>query len=124
MATIITREVVGGKAILNGRPLAEWLPEVVDLIVERFSPEMVISFGSVAGGTDGPDSDIDVLVVFSDLPGRHHDVATSILQALDDLPVPVDVMVTDQGEIASKGSLPGMLRVAMREGRVVYSRSD
>jgi hypothetical protein len=38
-------------------------------------------------------------------------------------PVPVDLLVTDPAEIAERGDLPGILRVALREGRVVYERA-
>jgi len=37
---------------------------VVDEVVRATDPDEVILFGSVARGEDGPDSDIDLLVVF------------------------------------------------------------
>lgn len=59
----ISIEVVDGKVRYNGRTLAEWVPSVVRDIVAACDPLQVIAFGSVALGEDGPDSDIDVLVV-------------------------------------------------------------
>jgi predicted nucleotidyltransferase len=56
-------EVVGGKAVYNGRPLADWVPEVIQRVFERTDALRVVVFGSVRRGDDGPDSDIDLLVV-------------------------------------------------------------
>ncbi|MGH9113403.1 MAG: nucleotidyltransferase domain-containing protein, partial [Acidimicrobiales bacterium] len=67
MATV-TYEVRDGRALYNGRPLRDWVPDIVEAIVARFDPVKVILFGSVADGTDGPDSDLDFLVVLDDAP--------------------------------------------------------
>ena len=37
-------------------------------------------------------------------------------------PVPLDVLVTDEAELAERGDLPGILRMALREGIVEYAR--
>ncbi|MGH3921779.1 MAG: nucleotidyltransferase domain-containing protein [Pseudonocardiaceae bacterium] len=115
--------VVDGKARYNGRALADWVPAALERIVAAFAPVRVILFGSVARGDDGPDSDIDLLVVLHEIPGRRHDAAVAVLRALRDLPPPVDVLVTDPRRIAETGDLPGVLRVALREGRVVHDRA-
>ncbi len=117
-----TREIVNGKARYDGRTLAEWLPEVVSRIVDGFDPLRIIVFGSVARGDDGPDADIDLLVVFDKIAGRRHDVAVSVLRRLRGLPVAVDIFPTDAVRIAQSGNLPGVLRVALREGRIVHER--
>ena len=119
----VTREVVDGKAHYGGRPLAEWLPEIVARIVDGFDPLRIMVFGSVARGDDGPDADIDLLVVFDKIEGRRHDVAVSLLRRLRGLPVAVDVFPTDLAKIARTGHLPGVLRAALREGRVVHERA-
>ncbi|MGH2707929.1 MAG: nucleotidyltransferase domain-containing protein [Actinomycetota bacterium] len=118
----LTYQVVDGKASWDGRTLAEWLPDVVARIVDGFAPLQVILFGSVARGDDDPDSDIDLLVVFDKIRGRRHDAAVSVLRALRGLPVPVDIFPTDPVWIDRSGNLPGTLRVALREGKVVYER--
>ena len=107
----------------SGRSLADWVPTAVSRVVAEFAPTQVILFGSVARGDEGPGSDIDLLVVLEKIKGRRHDPAVAVLRCLRDLPPPVDVMVTDPPHIAAAGKLPGMLRVALREGRVVYDRA-
>lgn len=116
----VTYAVRDGKAIYDGRTLAEWVPEVVRCLVERFEPSQVVLFGSVARGDDGSDSDIDLLVVLPKLQIRHHDAAVAMLRALRDLPVPVDVVVTDVSELEERSAAPGVVRVALRDGVVVH----
>jgi predicted nucleotidyltransferase len=48
----------------DGKTLAELWPSVVTEVVCAVNPAEVILSGSMARGDDGPDSDIDLLVVF------------------------------------------------------------
>jgi predicted nucleotidyltransferase len=114
--------VIDGKVRYDGRTLAEWVPEVVSRIVDGFDPRRIILFGSVARGDEGPDADIDLLVVFDEIEGRRHDAAVSLLRRLRGLPVAVDVFPTDLARLEQCAHAPGVLRVALREGRVVHER--
>jgi predicted nucleotidyltransferase len=110
--------VVDGKAIYDGRPLAAWVPEVVARVFERTGATRVVVFGGVARGDDGPDSDIDLVVVLPTVTRRHDD-AVRVMRALRDLPPPVDVLVVDQAGLERQSQLPGVIRVAMREGWLI-----
>jgi uncharacterized protein len=110
-------QVVDGKALYNGRRLAEWVPDVAQRIFECSAAERVILFGSVARGDDNPDSDIDVIVVLP-ITGSRHDVGVQLSRELSEMPVPVDVMVVDSEAFPTEARLPGIVRVAVREGRV------
>src|SRR6266850_1145411 len=44
----------------------EAIEEITRRLVEYFQPERIYLFGSVARGDDGPDSDLDFLVVVPD----------------------------------------------------------
>jgi predicted nucleotidyltransferase len=113
-----------GKALYDGRTLAEWCPDVVSAIVYAVNPVEIILFGSVARGDDGPDSDVDLLVVLdSAAPATKLERAVTA-RASAGAPVPVDLFVTDMTELAERGDLPGLLRVAIREGRRVYARAS
>ena len=101
-----------------GRTLADWVPQVVDRLFARSAAERIILFGSLARGEDDENSDIDVLVVMP-LTGRHHDAGVQLMTELADLlPVPVDVVVVDSANFPTESRLPGIVRVAVREGRV------
>lgn len=111
-------EVVAGKALYDGRSLMAWAPRVADRIVERCGASQVVLHGSVARGEDGPDSDIDLLVVMP-IPGRRHDTSVRILDQLRDMPVPVDITVVDPDQLMAESAVPGVVRRAMREGRLL-----
>jgi len=106
----------------DGRTLAEWLPYVVARIAERFAPERIVLFGSLARGEAGFDSDIDLLVEFDRAMDKHA-TAVALRGAIEDVPAPVDFLVTDTEEIRRRGTVPGLtLSAAIREGTVVYER--
>ena len=58
----IAYAVRDSRAEWDGRLLREWVPELVGAVVATFDPQRIVLFGSVANGSDGPDSDIDLLV--------------------------------------------------------------
>ena len=105
-----------------GRTLLEWLPVVVARVADRFGPERIVLFGSLGRGEAGPDSDIDLLVVFRDAVARRS-TAVALRLAIADIPAPVDFVVTDLDEIDRRGGIAGpALGTALREGKVVYRR--
>ncbi len=52
------------KALYNKKTLKEWLSSAVDDLVSALDPVQIYLFGSLACGDDGPDSDLDLMVVF------------------------------------------------------------
>ncbi len=113
-----------GLFLYEGKTLEEWLPSVVERVVERFDPLKVVLFGSLARGEANYDSDVDLLVVFDrvELENKRK-LTVDIRRALAEIPVPVDVIVTDVDEIRRRGHLVGpILRPALEEGKVVYER--
>jgi predicted nucleotidyltransferase len=111
-------EVVAGKARYNGRSLASWVDDVTARIFERSEASKIVVFGSVQRGDDGPDSDIDLLVVLPQV-SRRHDDAVRVLRVLRDMPVPIDLIVIDEASLEERSHEPGLVRVALREGRVL-----
>ena len=91
-------------------------------IVEGFDPLQVILFGSYARGDNGPESDVDLLVVLP--PGSDkYQKSAEISRALQDVPLPKDVIVTTPVEMSRRGALVGpMLRPALKEGKVLFEQ--
>ncbi len=118
-------EVRDGKVLYEGRTLADWVPEVVDAVVKACDPEQVILFGSVARGDDGPDSDLDLMVVLSSVDySRRHELEAALYGALGGA-VPVQVFVTDLRECERRRDVIGSMHYwPLREGRVVYARAS
>lgn len=114
---------IGGKALYDGRRLVDWASEVAGLIAERFDATRIVLFGSVSRGDDGPDSDIDLLVVLP-IVGRRHDVTVSVLTALRDIPAPVSIVVVDSTRFDEEATTPGIVRAAMREGKTLWRSTD
>ncbi len=114
-----------GPFLYEGRTLEEWIPSAVERVVERFDPLKLILFGSLARGEPNYDSDMDLLVVFEHVELENkRNLAVEIHRALADVPVPVDIVVTDVDEIERRGHIVGtVLRPALREGKVLYERS-
>ena len=89
------------------------------------TPAEVILFGSVARGEDGPDSDIDLLVVFDHVdPADKRSMMARIRSAINTF-APVDVIVSDPVEMARRRDDVGsILYWPAREGRSVYRRAS
>ncbi len=113
-----------GLFLYQGKTLEEWLPSVVERVVERFDPLKVVLFGSLARGEPNYDSDVDLLVVFDNVELENkRKLTVDIRRALAEIPVPVDIVVTDVDEIRRRGHLVRpILRPALEEGKVVYER--
>ena len=113
-------EFFDGKVRYDGQSLIAWASHVADRIVERCDASSVILYGSVARGDDGPESDIDLLVVMP-IVSRRHDTAVCVLNELRDLPVRVCITVVDPARLKEEAAVPSVVRAAMREGRVLVA---
>lgn len=117
-------EIVDGKARYDGLTLAEWVPSMVDDLVRALDPIRIVLFGSVARGDDTNDSDIDLLIVLPQIdPGQKMNRCLEARLAVS-APVPMDLFVVDVAEMDRRADLPGTLRVACTEGRVLYERAN
>jgi len=104
------------------RPISETLPQAVRRIARALQPEQIILFGSYAGGTPTPDSDVDLLVVMqTDAPSKDRSWAVSRL--LLPRPFPVDILVRTPQEIEralAKGDF--FIQGILKQGKVLYER--
>ncbi len=107
----------------DGRTLREWVTPLVHQLVRVLKPRKIILFGSVATGKDGPDSDIDLMVVVDELPPQGKRSLITTAHAGITVPAPVDILITTPKEIKERGAIVGTpLYWALREGKVVYER--
>lgn len=99
-----------------------WLPTMKRRIVDRFSPERIVLFGSQVSGEARWDSDIDLLVVLSEIDDPRR-VRLEIRRALRDIPIAKDIFVTTPGRAARFGAITGsLLHPALHEGATIYVR--
>ena len=102
----------------------EFISIMTDRIVREFDPLQIILFGSQARGDADPDSDIDLLVVFSELTDKRK-TAVDIQNVLDDLPVAKDILVSTPEELErSRTRIGSVLRYAQQEGKILWKNSN
>ena len=97
---------------------------LVRRIAERFAPDKIILFGSRARGDAGPESDIDLLVLFSDVadPNKR---AAELYASLLDFPRPTDIVVSTTSRFERYRDVVNTVYwPAAREGKVLYERTD
>jgi predicted nucleotidyltransferase len=109
---------------VNNRPdSAALIAEMVRRIVKTCDPERIILFGSHARGTPGPDSDADFLVI-TRLYGDRRDVRLAIRRSLSGIGLSKDVVVVTPEEVERyQGCAGTIIRMALRDGKVLYQRA-
>ena len=113
-------ELHGSNPAVN---IDEALREIVERIVNGFSPRKIILFGSRARGTAAAESDVDLLVV-TDRPGSRRQQAIAIDLALADIRVAKDVLVVGMEELERDRDVVGTIAYpAWHEGIVLYDRA-
>ncbi len=98
----------------------EFISIMTERIVQGFNPLQIILFGSQARGDADRNSDIDLLVVFSELADKRK-TAVDIRVALADLPVAKDILISTPEELERHRTRIGsVLRYAQQEGKVLW----
>jgi predicted nucleotidyltransferase len=96
------------------------IESAVKLLAEAAQPEQIILFGSHARGDADAGSDIDLLVIESEVADRAGEMVR-LRRLLRPLGVPFDVLVYSRDEVERWGRQPGSaLYWALKEGMVVY----
>jgi predicted nucleotidyltransferase len=99
---------------------SEQIESAVRTIVDAAKPERVVLFGSYARGDATDDSDLDLLVIESEVADRAREMVR-LRRLLRPLRLPVDVLVVSTDEVAAWSGQPGSaLYWALREGAVVH----
>jgi len=96
------------------------IQQAAQLLGEAANPAKVILFGSYARGDAGEDSDLDFLVIESDMHDKFNEMVR-LRQVLRPLKVAADVLVYSQAEIDQQQDVcSSAVYWALREGRVLY----
>ncbi len=94
--------------------------EIVRRILSVARPDRVIVFGSAATGEMTEDSDVDVLVLESQV-GNRRDEASRIRASLSGLGIPFDVIVMATGRFEeTKNVIGGIAYPAKKYGKTLY----
>ncbi|MGI8992430.1 MAG: nucleotidyltransferase domain-containing protein [Bryobacteraceae bacterium] len=91
-------------------------------IAERFAPERVVLFGSHARGDAGEESDVDLMVLFTEIDNPR-DRAAEIYIALAGCGFAKDILVSTVSRFERYRNVPNTVYWPIsREGRVLYER--
>ena len=97
------------------------MKEIVRRIVEVAKPDRIILFGSRARGDASSGSDVDLLVVKSNVRSRR-EIADQIYAKLIGVPVPIDVLVLTPDDIVKYAEAAGtILPSVLKEGIEIYA---
>ena len=121
----VSYAVRDGHAEWAGRSLQDWVPDLVATIVAAFAPAKVVLFGSVVHGIDGPDSDIDLLVVLDEAPlTDRRRLMVELRRATRAITAPHDVLVTSLEDFERNQASPGTTEFEpAQRGVVIHERS-
>ena len=101
----------------------ETIQAITQLIVERFQPEQVILFGSVARGEEDENSDLDLMVVLGHNDEEGRDGYAIRLAIAENFVLPVDVLIRSADVLARYRQNPNsMLSRMLEDSEVLYDR--
>lgn len=98
--------------------------ELLNSVVAHFAPQRVILFGSAARGEEGPDSDIDLLVVLDDDAPPEKLTAKAVHAARGTYGKAVDIIPCRASVLLARARAVGSFaHIALRDGVTVYERA-
>jgi predicted nucleotidyltransferase len=96
--------------------------ELTERIVQEFSPERVVLFGSYASGNPRPDSDVDLLVILP-FEGKSFRKSLEILNRVNP-GFPVDLLARRPDDTARRyREGDPLIREALDHGQVLHERN-
>ena len=97
--------------------------KAVSLLNKAVDPTKIILFGSYARNQEKEESDVDFLVILSEVKNKYKEMVY-LKRVLRPLHIPVDVLVFSKQEVEDWGHLPGtVLYWALKEGKVVHEKA-
>lgn len=89
-------------------------------IVEKYKPEKIILFGSIAQEKFSSDSDVDLIIIKKDTPLYGADRIRELSKMID-RNIPVDLLVYRPEEFEKRLKMGDpFLKAILREGKVLY----
>jgi len=96
------------------------IQSITKQLIEKYSPEKIILFGSAARGESGPDSDADFLIIKKQTPYYGSDRIRE-LSPIIERNIPVDFFIYRPEEFEKRLEMGDpFLKAILKEGRVLY----
>ena len=98
------------------------ISQMINCLVEQFSPQWIIPFGSHARGMADDKSDVDLLVI-TPFTGKRRDLLVEMDRALRGIGLALDLILLTPDEFERDREIPGTIaRPASREEKILYER--
>ena len=98
------------------------IDKIVEIIVQNYSPEKIILFGSYATGNPDKDSDLDLVIIKNTAIPRYKRTR-EIFKHLRGIKVPLDMLVYNNNEIKKWQKVENaFITQVMKRGNVLYER--
>ena len=96
------------------------IQDITHQIIEKYSPEKIILFGSAARGNAGPDSDADFLIVKKDTPHYGADRIRELSRIIK-RKIAVDFLIYRPEELEKRLKMGDpFLKAILKEGKVLH----
>ncbi|HOB21310.1 MAG: nucleotidyltransferase domain-containing protein [Firmicutes bacterium] len=103
--------------------MKELVHQMAKRIADKFHPQKIILFGSLARGEAKTESDVDLLIVLECSNQQKRELQVAIRRELRDFKIPKDIIVTNQEELHKyKDAWWTIYQPALKEGVVLYER--
>jgi predicted nucleotidyltransferase len=99
------------------------LRRVLKILKEKYRPDRVILYGSLATGRIHPSSDLDLVIVKKNLPKRYWDRVKEVSALLADRDVAIDFTIWTPDELQDDRENPFLKEEVMKKGKTVYERA-
>jgi predicted nucleotidyltransferase len=96
------------------------IKSITTQIVEKYKPEKIILFGSIAREKSSSDSDVDLIIIKKDTPLYGADRIRELSKMID-RNIPLDLLVYRPEEFEKRLEMGDpFLKAILREGKVLY----
>lgn len=102
--------------------MRNWADKAAATIVELYGPDKIMLFGSHAKNCDGPESDIDLLIIKdTDIPRIYRGL--EVVSALKRYPIKFDLLFYTNPEVAAAlAKKYSFLYSILKSGTILYQR--
>lgn len=95
------------------------IDSITDQLIKKYQPEKIILFGSAAGGSMTPDSDLDFFIVKDDKKDAYHRMVE--VSGLVEKDIAADFIIYTPQELSERLRLGDpFIKSIVSEGRVLY----
>jgi len=101
--------------MLDQTTVVDTVRQYADIVVQEFSPNAIILYGSHAKGNPNEDSDIDVAVIFNGFSGDWLGVSARLWNLTRKVSTYIEPVLLDSSEDKS-----GFVRNIYKTGQIIY----